>query len=146
MNDENQNPIEEQVRELLAKKIGLLPEEIEAGQRFLKTNRNLLNFYSNEYGLHLGPEQQSQIAQLVHACDLLVLHISQLEFQFKMLEIKALKATLTSQSFQVNATMRNQLLNQFEFVQNGLVQLSYKTGKLVEQFQHEHQKNEPTKK
>lgn len=131
---ENESPIDDRVRELLATKIGFLPEEIDARQRFLKTSRNILNFYSNEYGLHLEPEQQAKISQLVHSCDLLVLKTSKLEFYANSMEMQAYKAALQKKPFNPNPRTTKELQLQLEQTQTELIELNSQTAKLVQQF------------
>ena len=136
---ETESSIDEQARGLLTQKTGLLADETDTLQRFLKINRNILNFYSNEYGLHLEPDQQNRFATLVHQCDLLVLDTSRLEFSAKNLETEAYKALLQKNEFSPDQKTVSELTEQLNQTKKQLLQLNDQIRQIVRQF---HQKQD----
>ena len=94
----------------------------------------MLNFYSNEYGLHLDPEQQTQVARLVHSCDLLVLTMSRLEFHAKSLETNAYKSAILNKPFAPDPKLTLELKQQLDQTEKQLLEINRQTAKLVEQF------------
>lgn len=131
---DKETTLDDRVAEMLADKTGFLPEEIDSRQRFLKTTRSMLNFYSNEYGLHLEPEQQTQVAKLVHSCDVLVLTMSQLEFHAKNLETDAYKAAILNKPFNPDPKLTSELKQKLDQSQKQLLDINNQTVKLVERF------------
>jgi predicted transcriptional regulator len=132
-----ENGLDEEIRSTMSKKFGFLPEELEAVEEFLKTNRNMLRFYLNEYSLHLNPEQQNQIAELSHETDLLVLKTSRIQFQAKALENEAIKALATNSPVSTKTTEIQEFKKQLNEVQNELLKLNQSLTKLVKELESE---------
>ncbi len=137
---ETENSLEEEVRTAMSKKFGFLPEELEALQEFLKTNRNMLRFYLNEYSLHLNPKQQMQIAELSRKTDLLVLKTSRVHFQAKSLENDAVKAIVTKEPFAPKTSEITEFKKQLSEVQNELLKLNQSLSRLVQELEKENEK------
>lgn len=130
---ENDQPLEENVRTILSQTLDFLPEEIEALFELQKTNRQIIKFYLNEYGLHLNPYQQTEIAELSYQCDILALKTAHLEFQAKSFENQVIKAVLTNKRFSVATTEGTAFKKQFHGLQSEILQLNASITKLVEQ-------------
>lgn len=133
----SENGFEEEVRTALSKKFGFLPEELEALQEFLKTNRSMLRFYLNEYSLHLNPEQQNQIGELSRKTDLLVLKTARIQFQAKTLENQAIKALVTKAPLEPKAVEVQEFKKQLNEAQNELLKLNKTLAELVQELEKE---------
>lgn len=127
---------EEKVREQLSKGLGFLPEELEALREFLKTNRNILKFYLNEYGLHLNPAEQIEISELSRQSDLLALKTARIEFQAKLFETEAFKACINKKKFLAVPQEAKTFKKQLNEVQNELFELNQKVGKIIEKLEN----------
>lgn len=134
---ETENSLEEEVRTAMSKKFGFLPEELEALQEFLKTNRGMLRFYLNEYSLHLNPKQQMEIAELSRKTDLLVLKTSRVHFQAKSLENDAIKAIVTKEPFAPKTSEITEFKKQLNEVQEELLKLNQSLSRLVQELENE---------
>lgn len=137
---ETENNLEEEVRTTMSKKFGFLPEELDALQEFLKTNRGMLRFYLNEYSLHLNPQQQMQIAELSRKTDLLVLKTSRIHFQARSLENEAIKAIVTKESLAPKTSEITEFKKQLNDVQAELLKLNQSLSRLLQELEKENGK------
>jgi hypothetical protein len=81
------------------KKLEVLPEEIEAMQKFLKVNRDVLKFYFEEFGMHLAQKEQDRLGTLMNKSDMLVLKSAKLAFQANCFVSEAEKAATVKKEF-----------------------------------------------
>ena len=124
--------VEEKTSALLSKKLGFLPEEIEAMHRLLKTTRDVLHFYLNEFGLHLEKEQQSELAKLSSKSDVLTLNIARLSFQAKLLECGAKKSIETKKEFEPDKKESAALAREISETKTALLELNKRVTAIVE--------------
>lgn len=126
---------EEQLRTALNKQFGFLPEEIDAIQEFLKTNRSILRFYLNEYSLHLSPQQQVEISELARQSDLMTLKTARIQFQAKNFENETAKTLLGKKNPVPDQKTLQEFKKQITEMQNGLLQLNKRVSSLIEEFE-----------
>lgn len=122
---------DEKASALLAKQIGFLPEEIDAMQKLLKTTRDILHFYLNEFGLHLEKNQQDELSQLSSMSDLLMLKLARLSFQMKTLECAAKKSLEAKKTFAPEKET-SELALEINKTKNSLLELNRRVGHIVE--------------
>lgn len=123
---------DEKTSALLAKQLDFLPEEIEAMQRLLKTTRDMLHFYLNEFGLHLEKQQQEELARLSSKSDFLMLKTARLCFETKLLECEAKKSIETKKSFSPDKKTTKNLATEIAETKNSLLELNKRVTSIVE--------------
>ncbi len=123
---------DEKTSALLAKQIDFLPEEVEAMQRLLKTTRDMLHFYLNEFGLHLEKQQQEELARLSSKSDFLILKTARLCFEMKSLECEAKKSLETKKSFAPDKKQTKELAAEITETKNALLELNKRVTNIVE--------------
>ena len=123
---------EEKANTLLAKQLGFLPEEIEQMQKLLKSTRDMLHFYLNEFGLHLEKEQQGELSKLSSKSDVLMLKTSRLFFEAKLLECEAKKSIETKKEFRTDKKLANELSKEIADTKVALLELNKRVTSIVE--------------